>query len=80
VPIASPSPALAAIVAGADEALKQTPWKLIEQAKTTLDERYRRAFLLVTGDVLGSIFTNLFRADWEEYPQYAPVDWDHGAP
>jgi hypothetical protein len=78
VPIAKPSPALAAIVVATDEVLKQTPWELIEHAKTTLDEQYRRAFLLVTGDVLGSTFTNLFRAVWDQYPQYEPADWKPG--
>jgi hypothetical protein len=80
VPIARPSPALAPIVAATDEVLKQTPWELIEHAKATLEERHQRAFLLVTGDVLGSIFINLFRAVWDEYPQYAPADWEHAAP
>ena len=27
--------------------------------------------------VLGSIFTNLLRAVWDQYPQYAPADWKH---
>ena len=80
VPIARPSPALAAIVAATDEVLKQTPWELIEYAKAAVDERHQRAFLLVTGDVLGSIFINLFRAVWDEYPQYAPDDWKHAVP
>jgi hypothetical protein len=80
VPIARPSPALAAIVAATDEVLKQTPWELIEYAKAAVDERHQRAFLLVTGDVLGSIFINLFRAVWNEYPQYAPDDWERAVP
>jgi hypothetical protein len=77
VPIKKPSPALAVVVAAADDAIKQTPWALIEQAKSTLDDHHRHAFLLITGDALGSIFTNLFRAVWNEYPQYAPADWEH---
>ncbi len=56
--------------------LKQTPWELIERApRWTIPTSGR--FLLITGDVLGSIFTNLFGAVWNEYPQYAPADWDH---
>jgi len=52
------------------------PHDLVDLAKAWLPEEQRRHFLLMIGDVLGSAFTNLFRAVWEDYPQYAPPGWN----
>jgi hypothetical protein len=75
VPITRPSPELAAIISSVDDLLKDTPWKLVDSAKSVLDDYQRHAFLQIVGDVLGSIFTNLIRAVWNEYPEHAPADW-----
>ena len=75
-PLVHPSPALAALVHSAGDSLGGTPWPLIERAKATLPESQRRPFLLVVGSVLGSVFTNLTRAVWNDYPQFAPQGWN----
>jgi hypothetical protein len=77
VPIVHPSPALAALVHSAGGDLGETPRELLELAKATLREEQYQAVLLTVGDVLGSVFTNLTRAVWDGYPEFAPPGWPH---
>ncbi|RYZ01381.1 MAG: hypothetical protein EOO73_35750 [Myxococcales bacterium] len=76
VPVKQPSPALAAIIHSNGGHLGGTPHDLVELAKASLPEEQRRPFLLMIADVLGSVFTNLSRAVWDDYPEYAPPGWD----
>jgi hypothetical protein len=76
VPVKQPSRALAALVHAEGDHLGGTPWDLVELAKASLSEEQRRPFLLMIGDVLASVFTNLTRAVWNDYPEYAPPGWE----
>jgi hypothetical protein len=76
VPVKQPSRALAALVHSHGDHFGGTPRELVELAKASLAEEQRRAFLLMIGDVLGSVFTNLTRAVWNDYPEYAPPGWN----
>jgi hypothetical protein len=76
VPLANASPALAAAIHASGGSLSETPWPLIQHAKLALTDDQHSAFVRVVGDVLGSVFTNLTRAVWNNYPAYAPDGWE----
>jgi len=75
VPIAKPSPELAAAIFSRGYEFAQTPFALLEHAKTQLTLDTYKSFSLEVAYVLGSTFTNLTRAVWDDYPQYAPPGW-----
>ncbi len=75
VPVKEPSRALASLVKLHCDRLGGTPTDLIELARACLPEEQYRPFLLMVGDVLGSVFINLTRAVWNDYPEYAPPGW-----
>jgi len=75
VPITKPSLELAAAIFSRGYEFAQTPFALLEQAKALLSLDMYKSFSLEVAYVLGSTFTNLTRAVWDDYPQYAPPGW-----
>jgi hypothetical protein len=75
VPVKQPGRDLAVLVHAHGDRLGGTPWDLVELAKASLPDEQRRPFLLMIGDVLASVFTNLTQAVWNDYPEYAPQGW-----
>jgi hypothetical protein len=75
VPIAKPSRELAAVVHSAGEAFARTPVALLKRGSALLPADTYRAFSLEVAFVVASIFTNLTRAIWNEFPEYAPDGW-----
>lgn len=78
VPIAKPGPELAAAIFANGCEFAETPFALLEQAKVLLAADTYSSFRLEVAHVVASIFTNLTRAVWNDYPEYAPPGW--GAP
>jgi hypothetical protein len=74
-PIAKPSRELAVVVHAVGDEFARTPVALLQLGKSLLPTETFRAFSLEIAYVIGSIFTNLTRAIWEDYPEYAPPDW-----
>jgi hypothetical protein len=75
VPIAKPSRALAVAVHSLGDNFARTPFDLLARGKNLLTVEAYKPFSLQVAYVLASIFTNLTRAVWEDYPEYAPSDW-----
>jgi hypothetical protein len=76
VPIAKPSPELAAAIFSRGYEFAQTPFALLEQGKALLTPETYKSFSLEVAYVLASTFTNLTRAVWDDYAQYAPPGWN----
>lgn len=75
VPIAKPSRELALAVYSLGHDFARTPVALLQRGKSLLSAQTSRAFSLEIAYVIGSVFTNLNRAIWDDYPEYAPPDW-----
>jgi|SRR6478609_1886776 len=78
VPITKPGPELAAAIFANGYEFAETPFALLERAKALLAADTYNLFRLEVSHVLASLFTNLTRAVWNDYPEYAPPAW--GAP
>jgi hypothetical protein len=79
VPLSRPSPKFAALAHRTVNEVAATPFDLIVWVNTCLPEPTRGRFLILVGDVVGGIFTNLARGLWASFPEFAPAGWADAA-